>query len=252
MTLVSEIISDALRQSNLLAIGVSPTTAQYTEGLRYLNRLAKSVLGFEVGDPLRSFPLGADNIFRPSGFPSWGSDPGACWFVPANVRLILNLTESLDLYLPPMPEDGARFAVNDMAASLTTYPVTVKGNGYLIEGAETLTLSNASIKSEWLFRADTGNWARISPLLEGDTFPYPEEFDDFFLTMLAARLNPSYGAALDPQSQMMLARARGQMRARYRQTRQMPSELGLIRLPLTFAGRDEFFESQPNFGDAPR
>jgi len=252
MTLVSQILHDALRQSNLLAIGAVQTSTQTEEGLRYLNRIVKSVLGFEVGDPLTGFPLGGDNISRPSGFPSWGNDPGTSWTVPKNSRLALNLTQSVTLYLNPAPQDGERFAVNDHAGNLATFPVTVQGNGRLIEDATSVTLDTDGLDAEWFFRADTGNWVRVSALLEDDVFPFPEEFDDFFITMTAARLNPSYGAALDPQSQMMLTRARSQLRARYRQNHSVCSTPALTKMPLTVVGREYSAENQPNFGDAPR
>jgi hypothetical protein len=49
LTLVSEIITDAFRQSNLVAVGTTPTTEETTEALRYLNRIVKSVFGNEAG-----------------------------------------------------------------------------------------------------------------------------------------------------------------------------------------------------------
>ena len=197
MTLVSEIIHDAFRVSNITATGVDPTTAQQTEALRYLNRLTKSVLGAEVGENLTAVPIGSANRTVPAGYPWYGTTPGSDWFVPINTRLVVNLAEPVTIHLHPNPQDGARFALNDVAGNLSTYNVTLDGNGQRIESAVTLTLSTDNTNSEWFYRADTGNWVLFSPLILTDTFPYPEEFDDFFIIMLAMRLNPAYGTTID-------------------------------------------------------
>lgn len=238
MTLVSEIITDAYRQSNLLAITASPTAAQQTEALRYLNRIVKSVFGNEVGEPLTNLPIGSNNISRPSGYPWWDTVPDNDWFVPKNIRVNLNITEPLSLYLHPDPDDGSRFAALDVSGNLSAAPCTVYGNGRLIEGADSIVLNLDGLNAEWMYRADLGNWQKYAPLLNTDPFPFPEEFDDFFITLLAMRLNPSYGTALAGESQQMLARSRTQIRARYTQIIPTRAELALIRLPRVASDRD--------------
>lgn len=255
MTLLSDIITDAYRQSNLLAIGQTPTTPQNDEGLRYLNRIVKSVFGNEVGDPLVAFPLGRQNISRPSGYPLWGDNPSGEWFVPKNARLMLNLDSAVTVYLPPNPDDGARFAINDVAGTLAAAPLTIVGNGRNIEGLSTIDISDANTNREWFFREDLGDWVRCSPLVIEDALPFPEEFDDFFITMLAIRLNPAYGVALDQQSQLSLQRARNQMRARYKQRSPVRPPVGVSQLPKTVRGRDEYSDyglDQPSLGDLGR
>jgi hypothetical protein len=238
MTLVSQIITDAYRQSNILAIGDLPTDDQNTEGLTYINRVVKSVFGNEVGDPLMAFPIGGAGISRPAGYPWYGTVPDADWFVPKNTRLMFNLTQPVDIYLHPDPDAGTRFAVSDVTGNFSTYPVTVHGNGRLIEGAQSITLNTDDLKREWFYRDDTATWERYSPLEAADTFPFPEEFDDFFITMLAIRLNPSYGVQLDAQSEAIFKRSRSQLRTRYTQDVPMRSEIALIRLSRMTAERD--------------
>lgn len=240
MTLVSEIITDALRQSNLLALGSSPTSAQQVEGLRYLNRIVKSVFGNEAGDPLTAFPVGRHNVSRPAGFPWYNDVPDNDWFVPKNTRIVFNLDNAVSLYLHPMPDDGSRFAVTDTSNNLATYNVTVNGNGRLIENSASIILNTNGLDAEWFFRADLGNWAKYAPLIISDTFPFPEEFDDYFITLLAIRLNPAYGVALDPQAQMIFERSQRQLRARYTQNIPIRSELALIRLSKLAADRDQW------------
>lgn len=240
MTTVTQIITDAYRQSNLLALGASPTSNQETEALRFLNRLVKSVFGNEVGEPLTAFPVGRSNISRPSDYPGYETTPGGDWFVPKNARLIFNLAESVSLYLHPAPNDGSRFAVTDPSGNLATYPVTVYGNGQAIEDATSVTLDTNGLDREWFYRSDLANWVRSIPLEADDTFPFPEEFDDFFITMLAIRLNPAYGTVLDSQSAAVLDRSEKQLRARYAQEIPVGSELGLIRLSRMSADRDQW------------
>ena len=174
MTTVSQIITDAFRQSNLIAVAASPTSDEQTEALRYLNRIVKSVFGMEAGENLVAFPLGDSGISRPSGYPWWGSEePSSDWFVPENTRLMLNLTAPLSIYLHPDPDDGARFAVEDVAGNLATYNVTVYGNGRLVDGSTSVTLSTNSTSDEWFYRADTATWSKYTSLDLVDTFPFP-------------------------------------------------------------------------------
>lgn len=238
MTLVSEIITDAYRQSNLLAIGTTPTAEQQTEALRYLNRIVKSVFGNEAGDPLTAFPLGGDNISRPSGYPWWGNQPDNDWFVPKNIRVMCNLTQTINLYLHPDPDNGSRFAVQDVSENFSSYNVNVHGNGRLIEGAFNTVLTADGTNKEWFYRDDIGSWVLLSPVSLSDTFPFPEEFDFFFIIQLAIAVNPAYDAELNTQTQLTYQRALKQLRARYAQHIPVRSELGLIRMPRVAADRD--------------
>lgn len=240
MTLVSQIITDAHRQSNLLPIGASVTTAQSDEGLRYLNRLVRSVFGNEVGENLEPLPIGKLGIDRPSGFPYYDQVPPGDWFVPLNRRLMLNLSAPQTVYLHPMPCDGSRFAIVDASNNLATYNLIVDGNGRNIETTPSVTLNTNGTVQEWFYREDLGNWVKSSTLLTSDTFPFPEEFDDYFISMLAMRLNPAYGMMIDQQSQAVMQRSGKQLRARYSQTIETASETALLRMPRTARDRDQY------------
>lgn len=240
MTLVSEIITDAYRQSNLISINTSPTSAQQTEALRYLNRLVKSVFGNEAGENYEALPLGGNNIDRPAGYPWYGNTPGGNWFVPKNKRLMLNLTEDTTVYLHPKPDDGSRVAINDVSGNLATNNLIIDGNGRTIEAATSVTLSTNSLAREWFYRQDTGNWVRLSTLIAADTFPFPEEFDDLFITMLSMRINPAYGNMMDEQTATVMRRSKGQFQARYQQHIETRSEIGLTHLSKMAADRDQW------------
>ena len=237
MTLVSQIIIDAFRQSNLLALTASPTASQASEALRYLNRIVKSTIGNEAGDNLSSFPIGKNTYNRPAGYPWWDEEPDGQWFVPADTRLMVNTVRPFTVYLNPDPDDGCRLAVTAASTNLVTNPLTINGNGRLVDGQANLVLTS---NAEFFYRADTASWMRYTPLTSSDTFPFPEEFDDYFITMLAMRLNPSYGASLAPESQEVFRRSKTQLRARYTQTEPQRSELGLLRLSKMAADRDQW------------
>lgn len=240
MTIVSQIITDAYRQSNLIAINTAPTTLQADEALRYLSRIVKSTRGNEAGELLEPFPIGRNNIQRPSGWPWYEGVPPADWFVPENKRLMCNLSSAATVYLHPQPDNGASFGVQDLSSNLSTFNLTVQGNGRKIQGADTLVIDTNDINAEWMYRDDLGSWELVTPLLISGEMPYPEEFDDYFINMLAMRLNPAYGTALDPQSQAVLQRMKTQIRARYAQDIPQRSEFGLIRPARTAADRDEW------------
>lgn len=240
MTTVRTIIDDAFRKGNLVAVGVSPTDAETTEALRHLNRVVKSVFGAEAGENFTAIPVGSDTISRPSGYPWYDTVPDQDWFVPTNTRLISNLDQSINLYLHPAPDDGSRFAFIDSKGDISANPVTVYGNGHRIEDVASITLNTDRVDSEWFYRADLANWLKYAPLLIDDTFPFPEEFDDFFIVMLAISINPTYGVQLDTQADMMLRRARSSLKARYRQNKPTHSEIGLLRLTKMAGDRDRW------------
>lgn len=241
MTLVSEIITDAYRRSNLIAIGQTPDANKMAEALRYINRIVKSVFGNEVGEKLEAFPIGRHNISRPAGYPWWGNVPDNNFYFPPNVRAMMNLEDNthLDLWLHPDPPIGCRFAFNMMQPG-RGQNVTFHGNGRYIDGSDTVTISGPPDpdEAEYLYRDDLASWVKYSPLVETDPFPFPVEFDDFFITSLAFVINPSYGQQLDPQAQAVFKRSAQQIRSRYHQVIPTRSELGLIRLTRTAADRD--------------
>ena len=252
MTLVQQIITDAFRQSNLIAVGDSPSLESQDEALRYLNRIVRSVFGNEAGEQLEEFPVGKKNISRPQGYP-WDEEyVVADWYVPINKRLMLNLEKATTIYLDPHPSDGSRMGVIDVAGNLSTYNLTLVGNGRIIETTPSLVLNTNSANYEWFYRQDKATWFRTTNLGISDTFPFPEEFDDMFITMLAIRVNPAYGRTIDEQSASVLDRSRSQFRARYANAIQTSSENGLLRMSKSPGTRyfvddstrsDDFFNS---------
>jgi hypothetical protein len=221
VTLVSDIIQRAYRISNIIPLGATPSSAMSTEALNVLNPFVQSVIGNEAGDKFIDVTIGG--TYDDSGvIDQW---------VPDNVRLLLNLTAADTYLLDPRPTDGQRFAIVDLDGNLATYNIVLDGNGRNIEDTATVTLSTNSLNRQWMYRADTGNWVRIATLATSDQLPFPEEFDDYFITMLAMRLNPTYGQSLAPETLKLLSRSRGQLNARYSQMQQVNPDVDWRSIP---------------------
>lgn len=217
MSLASEIITRAYRESALIAIVSTPTAAEAAEGLSLLNSLILSTIGNEAGTELPDIPIGGQFDRSPSQY------------LVGNARLILNLGAAKSIRLDPQPHDGQRVAIADAKGNLASANLTLDGNGRRIEAALTVVLATNSMNRQWMYRADTGNWVRLTELVAGDTMPFPVEFDDYFIVSLALRLNPRHRQALAQESIAALERSRSQLRARYRKPRPK-QELGTLGL----------------------
>jgi hypothetical protein len=205
MTLVSSIITQAYRESNLIAVGTTPTANHIAEALDRLNSIVMSTIGNEVGDPLIDVTVGG----------TYDESEVLSPWVPKNTRLLLNLTAAETYYLHPNPKNGQRFALADIDNNLSTYNVIINGNGRSIEAAATLTLATNGLARQWMYRGDTGNWVRVATLTSSDQLPFPEDFDDYFITMLALRINPRISQQMSAESLKALSRSRSQLNARY-------------------------------------
>lgn len=215
MTLISSIITDAYRENNTLALGASPSTLQSTEGLRLLQAVVSAEIGGDAGEQLRDWPLG--NYGRQA---SDKLDRSAIEIAnpPINSRLVHTAEAAITVYFPPAPSDGSRFAISDPFSRLAAYPVTLDGNGRLVETAATLTLNTNALNVEWFYRADLGTWVRVTDLATDADLPFPEDYDMMFIILLAIRLSPRYGASITDATAMMFKQQRRQFLARYVQS----------------------------------
>lgn len=227
MPLMSAIILDAYRESNLVAEEATLTATQENTGLERLTSLIAGVYGYDAGERLCDWPVGSAN-WQESDVRGWSE---LDWKYPiANSRLILNLTSPQTIYLPPTPTDGARIGLVDAGGTLNAQPLTLVGNGRLIEDATSVTVSTNGLVKEWMYRADLANWQAITALDLTDQLPFPAEFDDYFIIKLAARLNPRYGRSLNDLSIMRLNDMREQLSSRYRQERPVSVPTALVNL----------------------
>lgn len=216
MSKTPEIIYDAYREANMQAAGQPLKDVQKTEALTLLNRIVSGAYGYEVGEQMYDWPLGQVGI-APEDQAWWGENE---WnWPPANVRLIAASEEPQHVRILPQPSDGARIMLIDPNNMLAAAPVTLDANGRTIEGQRTLTFNIDGTSTMWIYRAELGDWVKLSVLTGADDeeFPFPTEFDDYFVIMLAARLNPRYGRALSDESSAMLSRTLDKLKARYAQ-----------------------------------
>lgn len=221
MPLISSIIADAFRETNIFPLGKAPNIAQSTEALRLFNAIITSIYGGDAGEELADWPLGTfgresqadplvytnDQLIRPS----------------INRRLLALNTTALTVYLSLYPQDGARMGIADPFGRLNAFPVTLDANGRTIEGAATKVLNVNGTFQEWFYRADLGQWVKLTALTAVDNLPFPDEFESFFILMLALRLNPRYGREMDAQSAAIMKQGRTSFVARYLQS--MPLEI---------------------------
>lgn len=214
MTLISSIIADAYRESNLIAIGREPTAPQVTEALRLLNALFSAVLGGEAGEGLRDWPLGSYG--RETADTSMSERRRAR--PPINHRLIAVNEEAITVYLTPTPQDGSRMSILDPFGRLATFPVTLDANGRTIDGSATKALATNGLATEWFYRADLGDWVTVTPKDATDEMPFPSDFDNLWMVMLAMRLNPRYGRSLNELSAMVFKSERQKFISRYLQS----------------------------------
>lgn len=224
-TTVQTIVTDALRESNLIPVGEAPGSDQSAEGLRLLNRIVSSVFGNEVGERLETWLVGT----IPS-LPNWTY---LQWqYLRSDFRVYVNSDSAQTLYMPAAPQDGDRISLIDVNGTFATYNVTLNPNGKQLEGVITNLVANTNgFNRTWIYDADAGNWKKISPLTLTDAFPFPEAVEDAFVTSLALRLNPRYGRSLSPETNGAMVRGMRQLKARYRRKNPMPVSAALLLTP---------------------
>lgn len=219
MTLISSIITDAYRESNLIPLGRTPNAAQVTEGLRLLNQLFRAVFGDEAGESLQDWPLG--NYGREIDITALTDRQIAHPFL--NRRMLALNEAAITVYLSAKPQDGSRMGIIDPFGRLSAYPITLDGNGRTINGSATALLNTNGLATEWFYRADLGDWVTITDKIETEQMPFPADFDSFWITFLAMRLNPRYGRAMTDLSLQIYKSERAKFISRYLQS--LPLEI---------------------------
>jgi hypothetical protein len=224
MTLVSDIITDAYRESNLIALNTSPTAPQSAEALTRLQAIIQAALGADAGYILEDWNVtSGTGITNPAGVALTNAQATA-WRAKPQARLLCALTAATTIYSDPQPQDGQRLAVVDAKLNFGTYNLTLNGNGRTVEGATTKVFSANGAAEQYIYRADTGNWAPVLSLATNEQMPFPEDFDDYFIIKLAMRINPRYGRPLPAESQARLEEQKAAMIERYGQFRFRPKE----------------------------
>lgn len=238
MTTLADIIQAGYRELNLVAIGKDPTAAQLEEGVTLLNQIYAHVLGSDAGELLFDWPLG--NYGRQTMDNLWFL-PEQLQNPPINSRLVMTAENAMTVYFPVQPSDGTRMNVIDPFNLLATWNLTLDGNGRTIETASSVTLSTNGIDRTWIYRADIGNWNRLSDLTSTDESPFPAEYDPYFSILMALRAAPRAGKKLAETTTAAFKSIEQKFKARYFQ------RAPLITNPaLTFMSRQQYRRWGPN------
>jgi hypothetical protein len=235
MTLVSQLVTDGLRESNLIALGEAGDPAQSEEALRLLGRIVDGVFGNEVGERLQ------DWTFPPVNGITYAFD-----YIPPDTRIVMGLNAGARTFnINPYPQNGDRLQLIDAGSNFATSNVTlIPGPAKFAGSTSNFVASTGGLNRTWIYRADTANWAQVSPLAAPDEFPFPEAYDDAFIGLLAARLSPRYQQALSDESRASLDRAIRRLRADYSRTRLEPADLAVLRLSGSRNGYGPFYEQR--------
>lgn len=233
-TLVEDIVTQAFREGNFTAVGEGVPAEELSEGVARLRNLINAVFGFELGDLLRDWYVPQEtNPEAPLRRPltPQGTDGGRelnYRSPPSNSRLLVNVTTPHTIYFPAHPSDGAQMAFVTVGTP-DTVDVTLDANGRLIEGAASIT-SDADADPtpvtfhgrKWLYRADRGEWVRLTQIVSDGRVPTPPEFDALWITGLAIAMAPRYQIEIQSTVRAMYVDMLGRLRKRYRQKEGVP------------------------------
>lgn len=236
MSTVSEIVTQAYREGNFIAIGETPRAEEMTEAVSRLRSLIDSLFGTTIGEAYRDWYVPSDFVvfaplrqpFSPNADVSISSSD-SFRYPPPNVRILTKTTEAQTLYFPANPADGARMQFLNIASSAVS--ITISGNGHLIENAASLVDTVANLHTrKWFYRADLGDWIRLASIVdENSEVPLPSEFDDVLVCGLAVRLQPRFQTPLDKATVAMFENGLDKLKKRYRQSEEMPISYGELR-----------------------
>ena len=230
MATLRKIITDAYRESGIIQKGTVPDADQMQEGLDKLLMIIENVFGEEVGSLYQDINYGDDGAVN-----TYSVDSNREVFIDnsyarPSYRLLVNSTSAKTVYLDPSPYDGARFAVIDVGQNFTTAPITVATDTRRIEGGNQVVLNTDGANAAWFYRADLGEWVRISPLTLDSNSPFPSQFDDYFVIKLATRLHPRYRVQTAQETMLHYRELQRKFRSRYTTSQEMNSETALYRL----------------------
>lgn len=223
MTACSTIIRRAYRGGNIIPIGTQPSAPQVAEALEVLNSGLQSLVGNGFFENLQDWPIPyiqrvGDVAANPPNLP--GSQYPTISlnnsFPAKNMRLVWDGSEQT-VYMPELPPDGAFMCLVKSAGNGQVSPglLTLSGNGRTVEGLPAY-LSTTATSRQWLYRADMADWIQIkSTLLVTDDIPFPDEYDDYWISGLTIQLSPMYGKTIQAATTATNTRVGNAMRARY-------------------------------------
>lgn len=224
----SDIITRAYRADNIIPLGKAPSTAEMAEGLQNYQMFVASLFGNDIGRLLQPWETPPAPTSRyPSRFPLYPENPSVAFIneeqiwrnPPPNSNIITNAAIGGSVYFPPTPSNGAQMALINVGADFVTNPLVLDGNGRLIEGAATLTISAAPTGPiVWFYRDDLANWVRVTDLAIDSDSILPSKFDDFMVCGMAVYISGTNGVTPPPDVQLRAKRGHTLLKTTYYQT----------------------------------
>lgn len=215
MATLQNIIDAAYRERQVVDIDTLPTTAQSAEALVLLRGIISRAI---VQKPQSIVTLGTKPKTGVKSsqrdFTPYLNDAA----MPQNVYVHANLEAPATVLMPFNAGDGARLVFVDVAGNFATTPLTLNGNGSLVDAADSKVLDTNGIRADFMYRRDLAEWRSVAPLLSSSVMPFPEEYDDMFVLMLSARILSRYGREIDGASSGLLEEMRDRFSAQYRRT----------------------------------
>jgi hypothetical protein len=243
MTTLQSIIAQGYRELNLTAVGKAPSASQEAEGLLLLLNIIETTITGDSGEVMSDWPLGnfdRQDIDRLPFIERDFANPGI------NRRLIAVQDAAMTVYLPPRPSDGSLIAIVDPFLRLAAVPVTLEGNGRTIEGVSSIIANTNGLNRIWFYRADLGNWQRLTDLAINDEMPFPKKYDFYFSIMLAMRLAGRTGRRVSEVTAAAFSKLREQFVAQYLQSEVMSRNTDLQNEFMSQQAYDRYWRPSQN------
>lgn len=191
MATLQSIIRRAYRESQILDINAAPSAEQENEALEIL----RGIIRRHIRPPVMTVWLGdVTNLKRQRGQTIRDFTPIVQnYAIPQDVYLNVVADKPYSVLLPNDPGDGARLVVIDVGSTLGSNPLTLVGNGNLVDGGADFTISTSGQRVEFMYRRDIANWVVVTEPGLSQIVPFDTMFDDMFVIELAMRINPRYG-----------------------------------------------------------
>lgn len=252
MTTLSDLITDALRENNIIARNAVPTALQFSEGLSVFQAMVNGWYGMLVGEFMEDWPVPpvqtSPSYARYPLLPADEQRTSDQWpYPPSNVRLLTANTTPNTIYLQWNPAPGAGVALVNISQNFVLNNLTIDANGRLINGAPTLVINTVQTSARrWFFREDIASWQEITALALTDLSPFAPDLDDFMKIALAIRLGPRYGITVDAVTGSVFKSGINTMMARYKQKGRTPVNLDAIgfNTPQSYQWAARFWQGQ--------
>lgn len=130
-----------------------------------------------------------------------------------DTRLFVSVS-GLTISLERAPKDGARFGLFLGAGQTAKIDPGLR----LFEGAP--GIADVSASATWFYDAETGNWSKVTDLLDTSNIPYPKSLHLSLAAVVAMELAAEMQASITPELGVQITKAERQLSARFARPRE--------------------------------